>query len=150
MGGVTLLGVDPGLTGAVAVLHGDDLEVFDMPVSGRAVDAAILASELRRLERPEVVVVERQQAFPRQGVSSAFKGGVGYGIVLGVLATLGWRVEIVAAGAWKKAVCCPADKDGARARASDVFPGYAYLWCRVKDHGRAEAALIAWHGRRLL
>jgi len=35
-------------------------------------------------------------------------------------------------------------KDGARARAAELFPAYAQMFARKKDDGRADAALIAW------
>lgn len=41
-------------------------------------------------------------------------------------------------------------KDGSRARASELMPRHAGQWVRVKDDGRAEAALIALHGMREL
>ena len=44
----------------------------------------------------------------------------------------------------------PKAKDGARARASELLPSYSHLWQRVKDDGRAEAALIALWGARML
>jgi len=148
--------IDPGLGGAIAFL-GADLEVHDMPVTAGAVDAAQLAVLLRR--ELAVVVVERQQAMPRQGVSSSFKTGAGYGIVLGVVAALGHRIEVVAPGAWKRAAGVPKPtelagpkrvtemKDLSRRRAGEVFPGFAHLWLRKKDHGRAEAVLMAWANR---
>jgi hypothetical protein len=51
---------------------------------------------------------------------------------------------------WKKALGVPADKDGARARASQLMPENAWLWPLVKHDGRAEAALIAYWGIRTL
>jgi crossover junction endodeoxyribonuclease RuvC len=36
-----------------------------------------------------------------------------------------------------------ADKDTARTRAIELWPSHAQLFARKKDHGRAEAALIA-------
>jgi crossover junction endodeoxyribonuclease RuvC len=39
-------------------------------------------------------------------------------------------------------------KDGARARAMEVFPWNVDLFKRVKDDGRADAALIAAWGLR--
>ena len=41
----------------------------------------------------------------------------------------------------------PADKDGARARASQLLPWAAHQWARAKDDGKAEASLIALYGK---
>ena len=59
-------------------------------------------------------------------------------------------LTMVAPLKWKRALGVPADKDGARARASQLLPAHAGLWCRVKDDGRAEAALIAYYGVTVL
>lgn len=155
------IGVGPGLRGAIAALRGDLLEIQDMPVTygfmseQDRVDAAILAAELRRLarvgphpvvDRPELVVVEEQRAMPGQGAHSTFSAGQSFGVVLGVVAALGWPIEVVAATRWKRRLPGE-DKGAARRRAGEVFPQHAHLWARVRDDGRAEAALLAWHGR---
>jgi hypothetical protein len=44
----------------------------------------------------------------------------------------------------------PAEKDGARARASQLLPQHAGHWPLKKHDGRAEAALIALYGWRQL
>ena len=51
---------------------------------------------------------------------------------------------------WKKALSLGQGKDAARARASQLLPAHAHYWQRVKDDGRAEAALIAVYGQRTL
>jgi crossover junction endodeoxyribonuclease RuvC len=38
-----------------------------------------------------------------------------------------------------------ADKGESRRRATQLFPDYADQWTRVKDDGRAEAALLAFY-----
>jgi hypothetical protein len=38
--------------------------------------------------------------------------------------------------------------NGARARATQLLPAAAHRWPLVKHDGRAEAALIAYYGRR--
>ena len=145
-----VLGIDPGLSGAIALHNGQLRRVEDMPTSGKSVDPAILADMLEAMlqgrDRPDKVVVERQQAYPRQGVSSSFVTGQRYGMILGICACLDWPVEIVTPVAWKRDTKTPRDKDGARARASQLMPEGASWWRLKKDHGRAEAALLSWWG----
>jgi len=146
-----ILGCDPGKTGAIAVLSADGhLDVLDMPVSGKDVDEAALALQVRRRvdTGPIHAFVEAVHAMPKQGVSSTFAFGQAYGALRGVLAGAGVPRTLVTPAQWKRAVRVPAIKDGARARASELFPAYADLWSRAKDHNRAEAALIAWYGAR--
>jgi crossover junction endodeoxyribonuclease RuvC len=150
---VRVLGVDPGLDGALAVIETslDALLVQDMPVakSGtgtRREVVPVLLAELIRAWRPDVAWVEKVHAMPKQGVSSTFTFGLGYGVVLGVLAALDVPVRLVTPLAWKRGLGLDAAKLGSRAMAMRMFPREAALFARVRDDGRAEAALLAWHG----
>ncbi|CAN5601200.1 hypothetical protein BH24ACT5_BH24ACT5_17340 [soil metagenome] len=138
-----IVGIDPGLSGALAALDGDDLrEVVDMPVVDKTVIPALVADWLR-LHSPDVVIVEQVASMPRQGVSSTFRFGMAYGVVLGVTATIGYRVEHIRPHLWKKTMGLTADKNRSRRMACDRWPLHADLFARVKDDGRAEAALLA-------
>lgn len=149
-----IIGVDPGASGAVAILEdtGQLVQVFDMPaveiqVGGKAkrrVVPEMLASELRLYNvHGTVAVVEQVSAMPGQGVSSMFAFGQAYGLVLGVLAGLWIPTKTVTPSAWKKALKLNTGKDAARAKAAQLWPQMASEFKRVKDDGRAEAALIA-------
>lgn len=149
-----IIGVDPGASGAVAILEdtGQLVQVFDMPaveiqVGGKAkrrVAPEMLASELRLYNvHGTVAVVEQVSARPGQGVSSMFAFGQAYGLVLGVLAGLWIPTKTVTPSAWKKALKLNTGKDAARAKAAQLWPQMASDFKRVKDDGRAEAALIA-------
>jgi len=150
----TVLGIDPGLSGAAAWLDTSGaLAVVDMPVlqidrgkkAKREVDAAGLA-ELVRQHRPDVAIVERVGAMPGQGVTSMFSFGRSAGVIEGVLAGLGVPVTLVAPAAWKRALKVQSGKDGARLRASQLIPAGCGNWRLVKHDGRAEAALLAFWG----
>ena len=107
------IGVDPGLSGAIAVLN-DDLSlvaVYDMPVmpvrkGKNQVNAAALVKILssaidypRRLQ--PTAYLEQVSAMPGQGVSGMFSFGTSYGIVQGALAALGIPMVLVRPQAWK-------------------------------------------------
>ena len=117
--------------------------------SKREVDAHVLADWIE-CERPGHALIENVGAMPGQGVSSVFAFGKGYGVIIGVLCALQIPVTFVSPQRWKKALAVPAAKDGARARASQLLPSAASNWSRVKDDGRAEAALIALYGLQTL
>lgn len=138
-----LVGIDPGLTGALALLDaGHVVHVEDMPVVDRAVDPYALAALLADWGHVDRVVVEAQQAMPRQGVSSTFKTGVNYGRILGVLAALERPVVHVTPATWTRGLHVGADKAAHRRRAMDEWPEVADRFARVKDDGRADACLI--------
>jgi crossover junction endodeoxyribonuclease RuvC len=154
-----IVGVDPGLTGAIALVGGERgrslIEVMDMPTrrAGKAksleldVDALQYALGVARV-RSRVLVLERQSAAPGQGVSSVFALGEQYGILRGMALALGFRVELVNPAVWKAAMRLGADKERSRQAAMKAWPGDEVFFGRVKDHGRAEAALLALWGHR--
>jgi crossover junction endodeoxyribonuclease RuvC len=150
-----ILGIDPGLNGALAFfdVSAGRIEVVDMPTiaagtnSKRVVDEAALASCVEAYRGIlDHAYVERVGAMPGQGVTSMFSFGRSFGVALGVLAAFRVPVTLVQPQRWKAALSVPAAKDGARARASQLMPAHARLWPLVKHDGRAEAALIAYYG----
>lgn len=154
-----VLGIDPGQSGAIAIV--DDLGIrccIDMPVVETTVSAVLVHGELDCYTNPSLggygpihmAVIERVHAMPKQGVSSSFKFGRALGVLEGVVASFRWPVEMPTPAAWKKAMGVTADKDTARAKALELWPGDADLFRRKKDADRAEACLLAEWGRRLL
>lgn len=145
-----ICGIDPGATGGIAWLtdHGHLLEVRDLPVvKGEGLMPAVLASMLREPGRAPVhAFVERVASRPGAGVAGMFNFGRDYGQILGVLAALDIAVTLVTPTRWKGNLRIPADKSAARARAAQLWPGLAGTFARVKDDGRAEAALIGLYG----
>jgi crossover junction endodeoxyribonuclease RuvC len=145
---VCVLGVDPGLSGAIAFYfpaYPDRVAAEDMPVVGGQVDCATLAARIKQMS-PDVAIVERVASMPKQGVASTFKFGTAYGSVLGVLAALETRTVLVSPAVWKKYLKLDKDKEKSRALALRTFAASSHHFRRKKDHGRAEAALLALFG----
>lgn len=150
-----VLGVDPGASGAVAWLDNDGTlkAVVDMPHLDGTVSGALLRDLIAQISHdaggwPVHAAVEKVAAMPRQGVSSTFKFGTAYGTVLGCLGALSIPMTHVSAAKWKRALGLTSDKNASRARAVYLWPTFAGEFKRVKDDGRAEAALIAEWWRR--
>lgn len=154
-GSVVVLGIDPGLNGALAFIHSDKgiLDIIDMPTlqivrNGkfkREVDPAGVASAIL-LYNPTRAVLELVNATPQMGVTSSFSFGESKGIVRGVLAALNVPMTSVPPLTWQRAMHVRKGKDAARARAAELFPRDATRFRRVKDDGRADATLIAAYG----
>lgn len=142
------IGIDPGAKGAVAALddYGNLLFVEDLPYADGTVLAPVLATVLLRGDGDRTAWVERAQAYPGQGRSSAFKYGTGWGVVLGALGALSIPHQLVAPSVWKGRAGLSADKQASLRRACELWPGHADRFARAKDDGRAEACLIARHG----
>ena len=155
------IGIDPGQTGAIAVLaDGAFAGFYDMPTvarpaGGQQVNGAELAAQLREIRAAHpgahvLAVLERVSAMPGQGVSSMFRFGESFGVVKGVLAAMGWPLHSVSPAAWKRRCgLIGADKDCARTLAIQLFPAAAGGLTRKKDVGRADALLIADDNWRL-
>ena len=150
-----IAGIDPGLTGALAVIDTDEgtATVADLPTiewgNGavkRALDLPALAVMLAKI-MPDRVVVERVHSMPLQGVASMFSLGMTFGGILGVVAGLELPVMVVSPRDWKGALGLTADKDTARGVAAIWYPLAAGMLGRKRDHNRAEALLLAHFGR---
>ena len=147
------IGIDPGLGGALAILHDGGLEIHDMPTiqdgTKRRVDHAQLAIILDIWAKRQGItcVIEKVASMPGNGHAGAFTFGRAAGVVIGAVAANFIPITEVTPQVWKRKTQTPTDKDGARLRASELFPRYASQWSRVKDDGRAEAAIIAYYGR---
>jgi crossover junction endodeoxyribonuclease RuvC len=148
-----IIGIDPGFTGAVSFVDGQDVDVFDIPVfevvSGKKkkkyVDIAELHTMLASFS-PEMVVIEKVHAMPGQGVTSMFRFGECYGILQAVVTCCGYPKTFVTPRTWKKHFGLNSDKGASRRLASDLYPDHSDKWARVKDDGRAESVLIArWY-----
>jgi crossover junction endodeoxyribonuclease RuvC len=146
-----VIGIDPGATGALVMLEdGNPIEWMDMPImkvgSATRVNAAVV-SDFMRDSLCEHVYVEQVGAMPGQGVSSMFNFGHSTGTIMGVLGAMGIPHTLVTPQAWKKSQgLIGTDKDGARARAIQLWPRWRELDKKGKGQALADAALIARHG----
>ena len=140
-----ITGIDPGLSGALAFLYDDGrIEAFDAPVVDNEIDADALVRIIRE-RAPRLAIVERGQSMPRQGVLSTFRYGVACGMLRAVIALCNVPYHLVSPRKWKTHFGLDADKERSRALAIRLWPGCG-LFERKRDHGRAEAALIARYG----
>ena len=154
-----LLGFDPGVSGAIALLAPDNQVwwVDDMPtmpkLSGKGnwvdpegvdelINQAILDadSENKKL----IAVVERVHAMPGQGVTSTFGFGFGFGVLISALTTNKVQFITVTPQSWKKKFeLIGLGKDASRLAALGLHPEVALRLKRKKDNGRSDAILIA-------
>jgi hypothetical protein len=107
---VRVLGIDPGLTGALALLevaNGDTtlIDVMDVPIIGssakQSVDVIQLQEWLLR-HGPRHAFLERAQAMPKQGASSGFKYGRTVGASEAVLTVSAIAITMVEPSKWKR------------------------------------------------
>jgi crossover junction endodeoxyribonuclease RuvC len=151
---INVLGVDPGIHGGLAIVaiyaNGAApqlIDAIDIPTIGTAakerVDVQAIRDWIER-HKPHHAFVERAQAMPKQGASSGFKYGRAVGAIEAVIALCAIPLTIVEPATWKKYHHLRGgDKEAGRQRMLQLVPTAHALLARKKDHGRAEAALIA-------
>jgi crossover junction endodeoxyribonuclease RuvC len=156
--------VDPGVTGAIAFLNPWtwDIELHDMPTTittGNA-KAIIDRPALAQLLVPQdytvrnIAVIEKVSSRPNDGGVAAFSFGMGYGALLMAIDAHGYEYHGPTPPVWKKHFGLAGHKDLTQSQmkaqslelARQRFPLALESLKRVKDHGRAEAALLALYG----
>ena len=139
------LGIDPGRKGALALVDSETLRATctDMPDT-----TANLHNFIAGLPIIKLAILEKPFCGPvmsRRTISVMFEQ---YGVLRGALQ---WRdipfIEVQPAK-WKASLGLSKDKGASRDKAGQIFPDDAAQFARVKDDGRAEAALMAWWGMK--
>ncbi len=125
---MTIIGVDPGISGALAFVPTCTLppRVFDMPINkmknGRnEVCARQLTKLIEAFAHPKSfaiveavgahVYVDRFGMRRGQGAAASFAFGKSFGVLLGVLAALNVKAELVQPAVWKSLLNLNSDKD---------------------------------------
>lgn len=143
---MNILGIDPGRSGALAVLDSETLQVIthDLPA-----DVPALHELIAGLPAIRVCVLEQIHAGPKMARRTIGVMFEGFGVLKGALSWRSIPVQTVRPNVWKATLNVPADKAAARRRASEFYPDCAAQWRLAKHDGRAEAALLAWYGLSL-
>jgi crossover junction endodeoxyribonuclease RuvC len=154
-----VLGIDPGIAGGLAIVEINDgtaprlVDVVDIPTVGSGAKTRVDVLAIRTWiepHQPDHAVIERAGVMPKQGIASGFKYGRAVGAIEAVIACTGTPMTIAEPSMWKRrAGLYGADKEQSRQRALQLFPSAHALLARKKNHGKAEAALIALHGGAL-
>lgn len=146
-----VIGVDPGKTGAIALLVNDALvEVCDMPVTPgkkKKVSGVLISNVLWQMYRPgDVVIMERVHSMPKDGHVGAYNFGENVGLFRGVLESKGIPYRRVTPQVWKReAGLIGKTKKASVDLARSLWPNMAKQLTKSKD-GRSDAALIALYG----
>jgi crossover junction endodeoxyribonuclease RuvC len=159
------MGIDPGLTGAIAILDADrgtlvdmiDVPTYATPTKARKsgvfnhVDTHQVSFLIDQYAKHVALAcLEEPGAMPNQGLSSTFRFGHTCGALHGVMAGHYISVVPVKPAAWKAAMGLSTDKDDSRELASRLFPGHSTLWAKKMHNDRAEAALLCVYATRYL
>ena len=100
---MSVLGIDPGSTGGIAVVYSDRSGKL---YESSKVDAEVvdILKKIVQIDKPSIAIVERVAAFKGQGVVSTFTFGKRFGVIRGALLALGVPMFDVPAQSWQKAL----------------------------------------------
>ena len=149
-----IIGIDPGLSGAIAVLENNQvLNIFEIPVMSegkknkKQLNSALLVNLLKEninKEEEVAVVVEQVNAMPGQGVTSMFNFGQTFGALKGICAALELPIFFVRPSKWKKHFeLINSSKDASRTKAIEMYPKLSNQLSKKKDVNKSDAILIA-------
>lgn len=160
-----ILGIDPGFHGALAIYKTQDIaspadliEIADMPLEMNndkkaklRIDRIAVANFVERW-KPHLglTVIEEVSAMPGQGVTSMFRFGFGAGLVAGIVTANRIPIFFVKPAIWKALSGLSYDKNASIKKAIELFPNSTHLFKLKKHADRAEAALLALFGERVL
>jgi crossover junction endodeoxyribonuclease RuvC len=143
-----VLGIDPGLSGGVAVVDSRSMEIvigMRVPVfkwrTKKLIDVPVLHDFLSGVSI-DTAVIENVGSMPGQGHVGAFTFGRATGAIEGLAMLLTPKVEWVTPQKWKKHFGLSKDKQASIDTAKKIF-GDSYRWQFKADDGIAEAALMA-------
>jgi len=144
------IGIDPGLSGAIAVVCDDYIGLHDMPLMAcpwspkkKMVDGLKLM-DILRTQLGAKVTIEIVHSMPKQGVASTFTFGQSFGVVVGIVQAMGFKLNMVTPQKWKgKCGLIGMDKDASRQMALRMYPDMAEQLKFKKHHDRADALFIA-------
>ena len=151
-----VVGIDPGLSGAIAILENNKvLNIFDMPVMAegkknkKQINGSQIFNEISiRIKNYKIedinVVIEQVSAMPGQGVTSMFNFGQSFGTLKGICSAMQLPMYFVRPARWKKYFgLINSEKDASRTKAIETFPYFSSKLSKKKDSNKADAILIA-------
>lgn len=157
------IGIDPGKKGGICIIEGQQIrELVSTPTVKKgktklAYNTHAMAEILRvawLTKRVAMVALEKVHAMPKQGVSSTFDFGRGYGLWEGMITMLGLPLITPPPATWMKTMHAGIPGDDSKGRsviaAQRLLPGIDLTPGRKKkpDDGLADAALLAIYARR--
>lgn len=159
-----VIGIDPGVTGAIGFIDHRSAVVLDLPTveipgngrSKRKLCGRGLAEIIRRYVpagETAMVVLEDVHAMPSTSSGSAANTSLMHskGVIEGVLGVLRLDIQLVNSRKWKGFYGLDSDKAKGLATARRLWPDLAVSSIKLaKHHNRAESLLIANYGLRML
>ena len=151
-----IIGIDPGITGAICFFEDRKIiDLIEMPnmaagkKNKRQVNGAQVYNEIferiKNYNKKDIkVVIEQVSAMPGQGVTSMFNFGQSFGVLKGICSAMQLPMYFVRPAKWKKYYnLINSEKDASRTKVIEIFPYISPQLSKKKDSNKADAILIA-------
>ncbi len=159
----TYIGIDPGKSGAIAVLNNDGLIIHNIPILGvkakrtGIIDFALVVNimcDIAYEYDPIVAILEKPIYIPGKTKSRMFED---YGTVRGIIVSYHWPYHEIKPTVWQKIMFAGEPKRDNKKTTSIIVAQRLFPTVNFKrtgaakkvDHNRCDAALLAEYGRRL-
>ena len=159
---MNFIGIDPGLSGGIAIINHDDILVMKMPVykvnKKNEISGYMLYPLFHQIRIDEkhskekaIIYIEKARIIRGNSAATAAKTMKGYGKLLGIIESVGLKYHEIEINQWKKKFNISKDKEESIALARELYPKVNLLptsRCTKYHDGMAEALLLAELARR--
>lgn len=135
------IGIDPGVSGGIAMIDGNRVASYPMPETYKDLDN-VFSLIIDKARNPIVCIIEKVHSSPQMGVSTSFKFGYNFGLLVGMAQGVLGNPELVTPQQWQTALNCltGGDKKISKKKAHELFPDEKIT---LKT---ADALLLAYYG----
>lgn len=149
-----VIGIDPGLDGGMTCVEsGKIVSSIVMPTIAlgkkRIIDGVAVCRFIRSMS-PSKITMERVHSMPKQGISSTFSFGHGFGLLEGIIIAMEIPYQLIIPQAWMKKVLVGLPKDpdskGSIIYCQRMFPNIDWRKserCRTPHDGKTDSCCIA-------
>ena len=145
-----VMGIDPGNNGGVSIVKNSNVKLpeiifsLKMPTVAMFGKKIVDTTKVYNYLKPfkiDIAIIEKVHAMPRQGVTSSFQFGRGFGAIEAICYIFAKRVDYVAPVVWKKSMGIGSSKQDSLDMARLKF-GSSDVWNKKSNDGIAEASLL--------
>ena len=148
-----VVGIDPGKGGGMCIIKSNiydfGAKIFTAHSCPDTIEEMAGFISMLKSESPYIhCFLEKVHAFPTDGISSAFKFGMNYGIWRGILCAFGIKTELVTPQTWQKTFGeLPKVKQERKRKLKEIATEQSNVKATLKT---ADAICIALYGQRII
>jgi crossover junction endodeoxyribonuclease RuvC len=140
----TYVGIDPGFNNtAISIFKNNTLISTNLFNFSQEEDKEDFINLLKTLPKDSIINLEKVHSMPKQGVSSTFKFGVGFGIIQGALLSLSLDFNLITPQFWKKKFLLIGEKkECSIEKTLEIYPNFPLTKNKQKNTNLCDSFLI--------